>query len=182
MLQYTARRLIIAIPTLFAMSLVSFVLIQLPPGDFLTSYAAQLAQMGDYLAQRLAKVPELSGLPVNTYHVIAARLRPHEVKARDAIYRAGDPALGLFLVESGAIELRAETETNGDKVQTLGPGDLFGGLALLTGKPYAQNAVAGQESMVWRLSAEDFAAISHQHPGLRRTMARATRRLSRSSP
>ena len=145
------------------------------------NFGAQLAQMGDYLAQRLAKVPELSGLPVNTYHVIAARLRPREVKARDAIYRAGDPTLGLFLVESGAIELRAETETNGDKVQALGPGELFGGLALLTGKPYSQNAVASQESMVWTLSAEDFAAISQQHPGLRRTLARSTRvRLSKA--
>jgi peptide/nickel transport system permease protein len=35
------------IPTLFMISVVSFILIQLPPGDFLTSYAAQLAASGD---------------------------------------------------------------------------------------------------------------------------------------
>jgi peptide/nickel transport system permease protein len=35
------------IPTLFAISLLSFLIIQLPPGDFLTSYAATLREMGD---------------------------------------------------------------------------------------------------------------------------------------
>jgi peptide/nickel transport system permease protein len=63
MLQYTLRRLLISIPTLFAMSLISFVLIQLPPGDFLTSYAAQLAQMGEQIAaDQLAALEESYGL------------------------------------------------------------------------------------------------------------------------
>jgi peptide/nickel transport system permease protein len=35
------------IPTLIAISIVSFILIQLPPGDFVTSLAAQMSQMGD---------------------------------------------------------------------------------------------------------------------------------------
>lgn len=47
MLQYTLRRLLILIPTLLAISMVSFVLIQLPPGDYLTSYIAQLASTGE---------------------------------------------------------------------------------------------------------------------------------------
>jgi CRP-like cAMP-binding protein len=145
------------------------------------NFGAQLAQMEDYLAQRLSKVPELVGLPAHTLRTIAARLQPQEVKARDAIYRAGEPPAGLFLVESGAIELRSESESNGEKSQVLTPGELFGGLALLTNKPYSQSAVATEESMLWALSADDFAAISHQHPGLRRTLARSTRvRLSKA--
>jgi peptide/nickel transport system permease protein len=47
MLQYILRRVFMMIPTLFAISLLSFLIIQLPPGDFLTSYAAQLREMGD---------------------------------------------------------------------------------------------------------------------------------------
>jgi len=47
MLAYMIRRLLMTIPTLFAISLVSFFLIQLPPGDFLTSLAATLAQQGE---------------------------------------------------------------------------------------------------------------------------------------
>jgi peptide/nickel transport system permease protein len=44
---YIARRLLYMIPTLIAISIVSFILIQLPPGDFVTSLAAQMSQMGD---------------------------------------------------------------------------------------------------------------------------------------
>jgi peptide/nickel transport system permease protein len=47
MLQYIARRLLMMIPTLFAISLMSFLIIQLPPGDYLTAYVAQLAEQGE---------------------------------------------------------------------------------------------------------------------------------------
>ena len=47
MLQYIARRIVMMIPTLFMISVVSFIIIQLPPGDFLTSYVTQLSSMGD---------------------------------------------------------------------------------------------------------------------------------------
>jgi len=36
MLQYIARRVVMMIPTLFLVSVVSFTIIQLPPGDYLT--------------------------------------------------------------------------------------------------------------------------------------------------
>jgi peptide/nickel transport system permease protein len=47
MLGYILRRVLLMIPTLFIISIISFVIIQLPPGDFLTSYAAQLSAEGD---------------------------------------------------------------------------------------------------------------------------------------
>ncbi|HEY63848.1 MAG TPA: ABC transporter permease [Caldilineae bacterium] len=49
MLAYLAKRLIFMVITLFVISIISFVIIQLPPGDFLTSYVAQLRQEGDYI-------------------------------------------------------------------------------------------------------------------------------------
>jgi peptide/nickel transport system permease protein len=46
---YIFRRVLIMIPTLFIISVISFVVIQLPPGDFLTSYMMQLRQQGEYV-------------------------------------------------------------------------------------------------------------------------------------
>lgn len=51
MLGYVLRRISIMIPTLLIISIISFVIIQLPPGDYLTSYAAQLRTMGDIVQQ-----------------------------------------------------------------------------------------------------------------------------------
>lgn len=44
---YILRRVLVMIPTLIAVSMLSFAIIQLPPGDYLTSYAAQLRADGD---------------------------------------------------------------------------------------------------------------------------------------
>jgi len=47
MLTYVIRRVMVMIPTLLAISVVAFVIIQLPPGDYLTIYMAQLREQGD---------------------------------------------------------------------------------------------------------------------------------------
>lgn len=47
MLAYILRRILIMIPTLIAISIISFTIIQLPPGDFLTTYIAQLSLSGE---------------------------------------------------------------------------------------------------------------------------------------
>ncbi len=46
MLRYTLRRIMMMVPTLIAISIVSFVIIQLPPGDFLTAYIGNLEAEG----------------------------------------------------------------------------------------------------------------------------------------
>jgi peptide/nickel transport system permease protein len=50
MLGYFSRRLIYAILTIWAVSVISFLIIQLPPGDYVTAYIAQLATQGSSLS------------------------------------------------------------------------------------------------------------------------------------
>ena len=47
MFQFLLRRLLYMIPTLIAISIVAFVIIQLPPGDFLTTMVASMAAQGE---------------------------------------------------------------------------------------------------------------------------------------
>jgi peptide/nickel transport system permease protein len=49
MLRYIARRLLLTIPTIVAISIVSFAIIQLPPGDFLTSLVANKEAQGEII-------------------------------------------------------------------------------------------------------------------------------------
>lgn len=51
MLQYIIRRVIGFLPLLFAVSIIAFVLIELPPGDFLTTYVQRLE---DFTATKLS--------------------------------------------------------------------------------------------------------------------------------
>jgi peptide/nickel transport system permease protein len=63
MLTYVLKRVLFMIPTLIAVSIVAFMLIQLPPGDFVTTLAAQMSQMGDTIdPTTLAMLREKYGL------------------------------------------------------------------------------------------------------------------------
>ncbi len=47
MFSYLVHRLLIMIPTLLAVSLITFIIIQLPPGDYLSTYVAELEAQGE---------------------------------------------------------------------------------------------------------------------------------------
>src|SRR5574340_1847655 len=63
MLQYIIRRILMMIPTLFAISVVTFIIIQLPPGDFFTTYISSLSAMGESVDQAVVdKIKEEYGV------------------------------------------------------------------------------------------------------------------------
>lgn len=63
MFRFLIRRSIAAMATIFAISIVSFIIIQLPPGDFLTSYMANLAALGERVpAELIENMRETYGL------------------------------------------------------------------------------------------------------------------------
>ncbi len=47
MVTFIIRRLLMMIPTLFVISVITFIIIQLPPGDYLTTYIANLQETGE---------------------------------------------------------------------------------------------------------------------------------------
>lgn len=51
MLSFLARRLVLALITVWAISLITFAIIQLPPGDYVTAYIAQLETQGDIVSE-----------------------------------------------------------------------------------------------------------------------------------
>jgi CRP-like cAMP-binding protein len=143
------------------------------------NFGSLIAQMQDYLVQQLGKTSELSGLPRHTLQAMADQLEPRKVAASQVLYRAGDPASGLFLIESGRIETQPDT-SDGER-QEIGAGQLLGALALLTNKPQTTTATAREETLLWALLADDFQMIASRQPGLRRSLGRnVSARLSRA--
>ncbi len=55
MLAYLVRRAFLAVLTMWAVSVLSFVVIQLPPGDYITSYIAQMSSSGSFVSQQEAE-------------------------------------------------------------------------------------------------------------------------------
>ena len=55
MLAYIGRRALLAVFTVWAISMLAFVIIQLPPGDYVSSYIAQMASMGSVVSDEEAQ-------------------------------------------------------------------------------------------------------------------------------
>jgi peptide/nickel transport system permease protein len=55
MLAYLARRLLLAVLTTWAVSVLAYIVIQLPPGDYITSYIAQMSASGSFVSQQEAE-------------------------------------------------------------------------------------------------------------------------------
>jgi peptide/nickel transport system permease protein len=71
MLRYVVNRVLLMIPTMVAISIIVFVIIQLPPGNYLESYVAELQAQGESVdEQKIAFLREHYGLdkpPVEQY-------------------------------------------------------------------------------------------------------------------
>ena len=72
MLGYVIRRILIMIPTLLAISVITFVIIQLPPGDYLTTMVNEMQSRGESMDQgRMAMLRETYGLDRPMYEQYA---------------------------------------------------------------------------------------------------------------
>jgi peptide/nickel transport system permease protein len=68
MIAYIARRILGMIPTLIVVSIITFIIIQLPPGDFFTTLQAEIAQSGGGQdKETVAKMQERYGLDQPLY-------------------------------------------------------------------------------------------------------------------
>ncbi|MGB5051092.1 MAG: cyclic nucleotide-binding domain-containing protein [Caldilineaceae bacterium] len=143
------------------------------------NFGEHLVQMEDYLVARLADTKILGDMPRNVLRALARSLHPHPVAASAPLFRAGEPPVGLLLLEEGRLEIRPDQ--SGGEAYPVQAGDIFGVLPLLTNKTYTESAVAAQQSLVWVLPAAEFHQISSHFPVLRRALGRRVRsRLSQS--
>ena len=94
---------------------------------------------------------------------IIGKFRRMGFRAGEEIIREGDPADALYLMDEGEVEAIKASE--GDKLLArLSGGDIFGELALFTGKPRAATIRAKSEVSVFKLAKDDFEQLSRDHP------------------
>ncbi len=93
--------------------------------------------------------------------------------AAQVIVREGDPGTSLFLIEDGDVEVRTTDPTGRTLVlASLGPGEFFGEVAVLTGKPRTATIVATNAVTVIEIYREDLDQIATRFPEVRRVLQR----------
>lgn len=118
---------------------------------------ARLSQPGRG-ANLLDDVPLFSGLTQDLRGALAAVARTVELPAGEWLFREGDPAVSLFVVASGRLEVVVE-EPQFQVLRVLGRGAAVGELALLTGKPRSASVRARRDSDLLEIAEQDFAQL-----------------------
>lgn len=140
---------------------------------------SRLALFDRYLLEnRLKPLPFLSGLEDESLLALAARLVPREMKEGEFVVEAGQEPQGLYVLESGQIHLLSSEE--GGDFSELGPGESFGEMAVLTGKPHVRSAKAATDVVLWCLPAAEFEALGDERPEIRLALSRSLREPLRS--
>ena len=100
----------------------------------------------------------------------------------DYVFREGDPALNFYAVEKGTLEVIRATGADGSSgvVAVLGPGDFFGEMALVEGRPRSASVRARTAVEVTTLGAQVFSRVSKSLAPLQQRLAQAIRQRSSS--
>jgi len=101
----------------------------------------------------LAQVPLFQGLKEHQLERLAGRLVERSYTAGQDIVTQGKGGAGLFIILSGAAEaVRVRSDGTKTVVNTFGPTDFFGEMALLDDEPRTASVVATQDTQCLVLS------------------------------
>ena len=118
--------------------------------------------------------------PVDFRLLAGAGVPALEFKAGDVVFKQGDPARELFIIQSGEVEIRL-----GNRVlETLPQYSIFGEMALIDNAPRSATAVAVSDTKLVSVSEKQFLFLISNTPhfalNVMRVMARRLRAANRA--
>lgn len=78
------------------------------------------------------------------------------IRAGERIFREGDAAATIFVVRQGRVRISKQVRGGDKTLAVLGPGELFGEMAIITGAPRSATAEALEDVTVIELDAARF--------------------------
>lgn len=102
--------------------------------------------------EMLKKVPLFADLDGRELQQIASSMRERRFGAGDTVTQEGAGGAGFFVVESGQAEVTVDGQPRG----SIGPGDYFGEIALLTGSDRTATITASSDMLCYGMTPWDF--------------------------
>ncbi len=116
----------------------------------------------DRKTEMLAAAPLLAAVDAAGLERIAERTVEVAFTDGHVIARQGEVGTGFFLIASGG----ARVVRDGQTIATLGPGDFFGELSVLDGRPRVAQVIAEGETICLALASWDLEAVIDEQPSV----------------
>jgi CRP/FNR family cyclic AMP-dependent transcriptional regulator len=109
--------------------------------------------------------PMFSDLGTEELQRMANLCHTQQLSPGEVLFQKGDPGDALFGVRRGQIRIETGAPDGSRLTQNfMGPGDLFGEVAVLDGQSRTADATAGEASELFVLRREDFLAFLERQP------------------
>ena len=125
---------------------------------------------------RLTALPLLQGLSGSEIDRLAARFLVTRYLPGDVIVRQGDRGDRFYIIVDGRVDVIRETAGEASLLATLGPGDVFGEMALLNRTPRSATVRALTAVETYTLSDTDFGELLRHRPAAESLRGIASRR------
>jgi CRP/FNR family cyclic AMP-dependent transcriptional regulator len=107
----------------------------------------------------------LDGVPEEDVRALLSIARRRKFGRGEVVFHANDPADTLHLVDKGRFAVRTQTSLGDTAIlAVLGPGDMFGELALLEGDPRSATVSALEAAETRSVHRMDFERLRREHP------------------
>lgn len=128
-----------------------------------TGGAAQIEQTKEISAA--SRVSIFSKLAARDVEELSKLITTKEYAPDTAVFFQGDPSDALYMVFSGSVKV-AETSTEGHEkiLDILGPGEIFGELAMLDGQPRSATVTTCEPTELGSISHNHFRQFAAAHP------------------
>jgi CRP-like cAMP-binding protein/CheY-like chemotaxis protein len=135
------------------------------------------------IGQIIKQVPIFRMLGKESIDFIVERFKFKTFDTNDIVCKMGDPGDEMYVIISGAVNIcvSAEDSESEQVVATLGPGDYFGEMALLTGEPRSASVVTTEPSEMFVLYKNDFDVILEKYPSISLSMGKIVSRRLRET-
>jgi CRP/FNR family transcriptional regulator, cyclic AMP receptor protein len=108
----------------------------------------------------LMKSSVFRDLPKEALHAITRAVQDLVVPQHTVICKEGDPGDSLYIISSGRVRIFGRNEEGVEiDLSIQGPGDTFGGMALLTGEPISADVEVLEETHLMILSKDQFDSV-----------------------
>jgi CRP-like cAMP-binding protein len=103
----------------------------------------------------LDSVPIFDGLTEQERRAVLSSMKGRTLEPGETIAVEGESGVGFFVIESGT----ARVSVGGEERRTLGPGDYFGEIALISRSPRSATVTADSQVRCWGLTSWEFRPI-----------------------
>src|SRR5438067_11335231 len=122
--------------------------------------------MSTKMISSLAEIPLFAGLSPSECVEFEQRMQRCDFVPQSVIVREGAVGDAAYVMLSGLVAVRLKDPDTGMEfvLAELGPGQMFGEMALLTKKPRTASVVALEATTCAALSRSDFERVMREHP------------------